>query len=128
MQGKNSTLDKEPRFFSFEEAFLTAKNYRVLFYISVIIVLFRIAIFVPFFLSWEPTEWQKTILSGVYILQEVIGLCILAFIPVMLVLRIILGYLLEKNIQKLEEAICKRNKTTRLRDELSKESWGKNGH
>lgn len=121
MKGKNSTLDKEPRFFSFEEAFLTAKNYRVLFYISFIIMLFKAAIFVSLFLRWEPTEWQNSILVCVYILQGVIEWCILIFIPVMLVLRIILGYLLEKNIQKLEEAICKRNQISRLRDELSKE-------
>ncbi|EJF78608.1 hypothetical protein MCO_00593 [Bartonella sp. DB5-6] len=121
MKGKNSTLDKEPRFFSFEEAFLSAKNYRIIFYISVIIVLFRIAFFIPVFLGWQLAKWQNTALGTVYVLEEIIALCVLVFIPVMLVLRILLGYLLEKNIQKLEEAIYKRNDTNRLRDESSKE-------
>ncbi len=119
MKGKNSTLDEEPHPFSFEKAFLSAKNYRVIFYISVILMLCRVAFIFSIFLNWEPAEWQKVILSVLYILQEVIWLCILVFIPVMLVLRIIVTCKLKKTIQQLEEVICKRDKF--LRDETSKE-------
>ncbi|WP_375640310.1 MULTISPECIES: hypothetical protein [unclassified Bartonella] len=50
--GKNVSLDEEPRSFSLEEAFLTRKNYKVIFCIAFIVAALRMALrFVPMLLG-----------------------------------------------------------------------------
>ncbi|WP_375685035.1 hypothetical protein [Bartonella sp. TT110JLCBS] len=52
--GKNVSLDEELRSFSLEEAFLTRKNYKVIFCIAFIVAALRMALrFVSMLLGWE---------------------------------------------------------------------------
>ncbi|UTO28183.1 hypothetical protein [Bartonella harrusi] len=111
MKGKNLEIDKEPRSFLFEDVFLSSREYKVIFCIAVVIIVLRVALFVPILLGWKLTEWQATTLAFIILIVAFIAVCILLLIPVTLVLRIILGSVLKKNIQKLEEAIRQREKT-----------------
>ncbi|EJF98073.1 hypothetical protein MEI_00933 [Bartonella vinsonii subsp. arupensis Pm136co] len=105
---ENPTVYKEARSFLFEEAFLSGKEYKVLFCLSTIIVVMRIGILAAMLLGWVSLGWQNNTLSIVLEGWDIVAVCLFVFIPVMFVLRILLEYLLKKNIQKLEEATRQR--------------------
>ncbi|UNE53950.1 hypothetical protein [Bartonella machadoae] len=96
MKGKNLEMKKEPRSFSFEQVFLSSKEYKVIFCIVVVIVMLRVALYASLLLGWKPTEWLAVILALIVIIENYIFGCALLLIPVMLVLRIILGFVLKK--------------------------------
>lgn len=60
----------------------------------------------------ELTVGQYNTLFSILVLWEVITVCVLALIPVMLILCIILWRLLKKNIKKLQEVKQQRGKIT----------------
>ncbi|WP_273757326.1 hypothetical protein [Bartonella sp. MM73XJBT] len=103
MERKNGGLDKDLRSFSFEEAFLSWRDYKIIFCICILIVLGKMALFIPTLAKWELTVWEDYSLFSVFVWLEVITVCVFAFIPVILILHVILGHLLKQNIQKLQE-------------------------
>ncbi|WP_330168150.1 hypothetical protein [Bartonella grahamii] len=106
--GKNASLDEKPRSFALEEAFLTRKNYKVIFCIAFIISAFKVALFI--FFEWDLTEWWNYILFILILILGFILTLIFLFIPVAFGVRIIFTVLLEKKINKLEQAIWQRRK------------------
>ncbi|WP_375673235.1 hypothetical protein [Bartonella sp. TS82HLJMH] len=107
--GKNASLDEEPRSFSLEEAFLTSKNYKIIFCIAFIITAFKVALFI--FFEWDLTEWSNYILFILTLILGFISVLLFVFIPVAFVVRIIFTRLLKKKIDKLDQAIWQRRKT-----------------
>ncbi|WP_375639125.1 hypothetical protein [Bartonella sp. MF74HXZ] len=101
--GKNALLDEEPRSFSLEEAFLTRKNYKVIFCIAFIVVTLRMVFFV---LMWR--EWKGNVIAALFSIGEFILDLTFVLIPVAFVVRIIFTRLLKKKIDKLEQTIWKR--------------------
>ncbi|WP_375656419.1 hypothetical protein [Bartonella sp. CM120XJJH] len=107
--GKNVSLDEEPRSFSLEEAFLTRKNYKVIFCIAFIISAFKVALFI--FFEWDLTEWWNYILFILTLILGFISTLLFLLIPVVFVVRIIFTRLLEKKIDKLDQEIWQWSKT-----------------
>ncbi|WP_273760623.1 hypothetical protein [Bartonella sp. ML70XJBT.G] len=103
MKEKNEGLDKDLRSFSFEEAFLSWRDYKIIFCLCILIILGKMVLSIPTLLEWKLTVWEDYTLFSVFIWLEVITVCVFAFIPVILILHVILGHLLKQNIQKLEE-------------------------
>ncbi|WP_330169230.1 hypothetical protein [Bartonella grahamii] len=110
--GKNASLDEKPRSFALEEAFLTRKNYKVIFCIAFIISVFRTVPFVPMLLEFKLTEWEGNIVIAFFFILQFIFEFLLIFIlvAVAFLVRIIFTVLLEKKIDKLEQAIWQRSK------------------
>ncbi|WP_375607084.1 hypothetical protein [Bartonella sp. AC142YNZD] len=110
--GKNAPLDKEPRSFALEEAFLTSKNYKVIFCIAFIVAALRTALrFVPMLLGWKLVEWEGDVVAALLLIMRLISWFIFLFIPVAFVVRIIFTVLLKEKIDMLEQALWKRRKT-----------------
>ncbi|WP_396584029.1 hypothetical protein [Bartonella grahamii] len=107
--GKNALLDEEPRSFSLEEAFLTRKNYKVIFCIAFIITAFKVAFFM--FFEWDLTGWWNYILFILALILGFISMLLFVLIPVAFVVRIIFTRLLKKKIDKLDQEIWQRRKT-----------------
>ncbi|WP_244426863.1 hypothetical protein [Bartonella senegalensis] len=112
MKEKNWALDKKTRFFSFEQVCLSSRDYKVIFGLSVIIVLCRVALFIPIFLEWKLTEWQKDTLDTVFALQGVVMVYVFLSIPIIFGLRIIVGYLLKKISQNWKKQSVNKTKQT----------------
>lgn len=104
--GGNAISDKEPRFFSLEETFLTRKNYKVLFCITFIIEAFMIALVLLF--EWDLTGWWNYSLFIFTLILAFISALLFLLIPVAFVVRVIFTYLLKKKIDQLDQAIWKR--------------------
>ncbi|WP_375610221.1 MULTISPECIES: hypothetical protein [unclassified Bartonella] len=110
--GKNAPLDKEPRSFSLEEAFLTSKNYKVIFCIAFIVAALRTALlFVPMLLGWKLAEWEGYVVAALLLIMWLISWFIFLFIPVAFVVRIIFTVMLKEKIDMLEQALWQRRKT-----------------
>ncbi|WP_375684590.1 hypothetical protein [Bartonella sp. AP1QHHD] len=109
--GKNAPLDKEPRTFSLEEAFLTSKNYKVIFCIAFIVAALRTALFIPMLLEWKLAGWEGDVITILFCIVQVILDLIFVLIPVAFVVRIIFTRLLKKKIEQLDQALWKRRKT-----------------
>ncbi|WP_375663572.1 hypothetical protein [Bartonella sp. CL63NXGY] len=109
--GKNAPLDKEPRSFALEEAFLTSKNYKVIFCIAFIVAALRTVLFIPILLGWKLAEWEGYVVAALLLIMELISEFIFVLIPVAFVVRIIFTRLLKKKIDKLDQALWKRRKT-----------------
>ncbi|WP_375679577.1 hypothetical protein [Bartonella sp. AP7XZML] len=107
--GKNASLDEELRSFSLEEAFLTSKNYKVIFCIAFIVSAFIMAFFM--FFKWDLTGWWNYILFILTLILVFISALLFVLIPVAFVVRIIFTRLLKKKIEQLEQAIWQRRKT-----------------
>ncbi|WP_375693087.1 MULTISPECIES: hypothetical protein [unclassified Bartonella] len=107
--GKNSPLDKEPRTFALEEAFLTRKNYKVIFCIAFIVAAFTMAFFM--FFKWDLTGWWNYILFILTLILVFISALLFVLIPVAFVVRIIFTRLLKKKIEQLDQEIWQRRKT-----------------
>ncbi|WP_375660978.1 hypothetical protein [Bartonella sp. CL71SXKL] len=106
---KNAPLYEEPRSFSLEEAFLTSKNYKVIFCIAFIITAFKVALVI--FFEWDLTEWSNYILFILTLILGFISMLLFVLIPVAFVVRIIFTRLLKKKIDKLDQEIWQRRKT-----------------
>ncbi|ACS51878.1 hypothetical membrane protein [Bartonella grahamii as4aup] len=102
-------MDEEPRSFSLEEAFLTRKNYKVIFCIAFIVAAFKVAFFM--FFKWDLTEWWNYILFILTLILVFISVLLFLFIPVAFGVRIIFTVLLKEKIKQLDQEIWKRRKT-----------------
>ncbi|WP_375656418.1 hypothetical protein [Bartonella sp. CM120XJJH] len=110
--GKNVPLDEEPRSFSLEEAFLTSKNYKVIFCIAFIVAALRTALlFLLMWLEWKLAGWEGDVVAALLLIMELISTLLFVLIPVAFGVRIIFTRLLEKKIDKLDQEIWKRRKT-----------------
>ncbi|WP_375610222.1 MULTISPECIES: hypothetical protein [unclassified Bartonella] len=107
--GKNASLDEELRSFSLEEAFLTSKNYKVIFCIAFIVSAFIMAFFM--FFKWDLTGWWNYILFILTLILVFISALLFVLIPVAFVVGIIFTRLLKKKIDKLDQEIWQRRKT-----------------
>ncbi|WP_273718934.1 MULTISPECIES: hypothetical protein [Bartonella] len=110
---QNATWDRErrePRFFSLEEAFLTRKNYKVIFYIAFIISVLRTVSIIPMLFESKLTGWEGNISIVLFFSMEFILEFFLMFIPIAfaLVVRVIFTVLLNKKIDQLEQATWER--------------------
>ncbi|WP_345119201.1 hypothetical protein [Bartonella pachyuromydis] len=92
---KNGRRDKELGSFPFEGAFLSGKDYKIIFCICITIVLGKMALSIPNLAKWQLTVWEDYTLFSVFIGLEVLMVCVLALIPVILILYAILGYFLK---------------------------------
>ncbi|WP_273788534.1 MULTISPECIES: hypothetical protein [Bartonella] len=91
--------------FSLQQALLSAKDYKVIFAIAVIIIIWKMVLEIPDVLNWQLTGWQYVVHAVLFKTTGIIMVCVIIFIPVMLRLRTKVTCELRKNIQKLEEAI-----------------------
>ncbi|WP_330169217.1 hypothetical protein [Bartonella grahamii] len=96
---------KEAHSFSLQQALLSAKDYKIIFAMAVIIIMWRMVLEIPDVLNWQLTGWQYVVHAVLFKTTLAIMACALFLIPVMLRLRTKVMCELEKNIQKLEEAI-----------------------
>ncbi|WP_345097166.1 hypothetical protein [Bartonella acomydis] len=107
-KGEMAHLIKESRAFSLEQAFLSKKDQIVICLLALLITLGRQVLYIPIWAEWKLTVEQDTTLFSVFVLLEVIAVCVIAFIPVLLVLSFFFMWQLKKNIAKLQEAMQKR--------------------
>ncbi|QEE12737.1 hypothetical protein MNL13_06500 [Bartonella krasnovii] len=105
---KNAALDGTPRVFSLEEAFLTRKNYKVIFCMTLTLSALRTALFLPMFLGVKLTEWEVSVVTILFYIMLFILDLIFLLIPVAFVVRVIFTHLLKKKIAQLEQVIWKR--------------------
>ncbi|WP_330168132.1 hypothetical protein [Bartonella grahamii] len=96
---------KEAHSFSLQQALLSAKDYKIIFAMAVIIIMWRMVLEIPDVLNWQLTGWQYVVHAVLFKTTLAIMACVIILIPVMLRLRTKVMCELEKNIQKLEEAI-----------------------
>ncbi|PIT68138.1 hypothetical protein [Bartonella tribocorum] len=103
MKGKNSAFYNGPRDF-FEKEFSSLREYVVLCFLSLIIELGN-RIFLFQSLEQEKLAgWQDTpLFLFLCVLWKVSVVCVVALIPIMLIVCIILWHLLKKNTRKLNE-------------------------
>ncbi|PIT68131.1 hypothetical protein [Bartonella tribocorum] len=107
---QHTTWDRErrkPRSFSLEEAFLTRKNYKVIFCMTFTLAAVRTAFFVSLQLGWKLTEWEASVAALFLLIMELISGFVFVFIPVAFVVRILFTHLLNKKIDQLEQATWK---------------------
>ncbi|WP_375634504.1 MULTISPECIES: hypothetical protein [unclassified Bartonella] len=109
--GKNASLGEEPRSFALEEAFLTSKNYKVIFFIAFIVSALRTALlFLLMWLEWKLAGWEGDVITILFCIVQVILDLIFVLIPVAFVVRIIFTRLLKKKLDKLDQVIWQRRK------------------
>ncbi|PIT69163.1 hypothetical protein [Bartonella tribocorum] len=120
MKGKNSMGSQNQSFFALEESFLSYKDHIIICLISILIGMGYSALLIPLKFKWSLTVAQDNILLALFVLREVITICVLALMPILLVLYLILTYWLKKKIQQLQKVIQKRGETTHQQNNLSK--------
>ncbi|WP_375658637.1 hypothetical protein [Bartonella sp. MR30HLJHH] len=116
--GKNAILDEEPRSFSLEEAFLTRKNYKVIFCIAFIVAALKTALFVLIPLGWKLAEWERDVVAALSLIMQLISWFIFLFIPVAFGVRIIFTVLVKEKIKQLDQEIWQRSKTAFQQNKL----------
>ncbi|WP_142416084.1 hypothetical protein [Bartonella massiliensis] len=102
---KNAPLDRQKRSFSLEEAFLTRKNYKVIFCITLTLAALRTGLFVPALLGWKLTEGDADVMAFLFFFMLLILDFTFILIPIAFVVRIIFTHLLKKKIEQLEQAM-----------------------
>ncbi|GAA5100729.1 hypothetical protein GCM10023260_12890 [Bartonella acomydis] len=122
---------KRARSFTFEDALLSTKNYKVIFILSVIIALCQNIPFIIILLKGEFAAGMHSLVGVLffllYMIAEVILMGLLLLLPVFFVFRIIITRRLKKKIQNLEEAIFVGENISRLQNALAQECEGENG-
>ncbi len=84
MKGKTWAVEKAPRVFLPEQVFFFQEEMRlVIGYLSFIIEMGRRILSIPMLAKWKLTVVQGTTLFSVFVLFEVIAVCVTAFIPVL---------------------------------------------
>ncbi|WP_375673240.1 hypothetical protein [Bartonella sp. TS82HLJMH] len=112
MKGENSTFYNKLCSFVFGKSFRSYKDHIIICLISIIIGIGHKALLIPLESKWSLSVSQDSALLALFVLREVVMVCVVALMPVLLVLYLILTYLLKKKIQQLEEAIQQRDHTT----------------
>lgn len=108
MKGENSMGGQRLRSFVLEETFLSYKEHSIICLISTLIGIGHSALLMPLEFKWKLTVDQDSTLLALFVLREVIMVCVFALMPVLLVLYFILTRLLKKKIQKLDEVLRER--------------------
>ncbi|CDO49571.1 hypothetical protein [Bartonella tribocorum] len=111
---------KRAHSFSFQQALLSAKDYKIIFAIAVIIVIWRMMLEIPEVLNWQLTGWQYVVHAVILKTTLVIIGCALLLIPVMLWLRAKVTCELQENIQKLDQALSEQEQISSLSHGLCK--------
>ncbi|WP_254492407.1 hypothetical protein [Bartonella sp. B1099] len=93
---KNAALDGSPRVFSLEKAFLTRKNYKVIFCMTFTLSTLRTALFLPALLGVKLTEWEANVAALLLLIILFISYLIFILILVAFVVRVTFTYLLKK--------------------------------
>lgn len=106
--------------FSFQQALLSAKDYKIIFAIAVIIVIWRMMLEIPEVLNWQLTGWQYVVHAVILKTTLVIIGCAFLLIPVMLRIRAKVTCELQENIQKLDQALSEREQISSLSHGLCK--------
>ncbi|EJF79993.1 Uncharacterised protein [Candidatus Bartonella washoeensis] len=114
MRGKKAIFDKVKPVLSFEQTFLSTRDYKRIFCISVIFAVLRGSVLIPILAEWKLTEAEASVMAVLVFVLEMLSGVLFLLIPVMLLLRISLGYLLKKNLQQLEKTTWQRDKAMRL--------------
>ncbi|WP_220717808.1 hypothetical protein [Bartonella raoultii] len=122
---KQALCDKELGAFSLTEAFLSRRDYKRIFYISLLFVILKGAFSViDILIEWKLLEFENDTISIVLMILsrflQFITLFIILLIPIAVGCRIIFTHLLKKKIKKLEEVTQKRDNIIRLREKTSK--------
>ncbi|WP_375655711.1 hypothetical protein [Bartonella sp. MR63HLJHH] len=112
MKGENSTFYNKLCSVVFGKSFRSYKDHIIICLISILIGIGHKALLIPLESEWSLSVSQDSALLALFVLREVIMVCVVALMPVLLVLYLILTYLLKKKIQQLEEAIQQRGHTT----------------
>ncbi|WP_142416083.1 hypothetical protein [Bartonella massiliensis] len=102
-RGKSSLSQWKPRAFSLEEAFLTRKNYKIIFCLAFILEAFRMTLIMLF--EWDLTGWWNYSLFILTLMLGFISVLLFILIPVAFVVRVIFTRLLKKKIEQLEKAM-----------------------
>ncbi|CDO49572.1 hypothetical protein [Bartonella tribocorum] len=108
MKGENSMGGQRLRSFVLEETFLSYKEHSIICLISILIGIGHSALLMPLEFKWKLTVDQDSTLLALFVLREVIMVCVFALMPVLLVFYFILTRLLKKKIQKLDEVLRER--------------------
>ncbi|WP_273718933.1 MULTISPECIES: hypothetical protein [Bartonella] len=111
-QGGHSISDEEQRSFSLEKAFLTRKNYIVIFCITFMIEAFKIVLVLLF--EWDLTGWWNYSLFILILILVFISVLLVLLIPIAFVVRVIFTRLLKKKIDQLDQAIGQAEKNSFL--------------
>ncbi len=112
MKGENSTFYNKRCSLVFGKSFRSYKDHIIICLISILIGIGYKALLIPLESKWTLSVSQDSTLLALFVLREVIMVCVVALMPVLLVLYLILTYLLKKKIQQLDEAIQQRGHTT----------------
>lgn len=122
MKEKNWTLEQQThktvRSFVCQQALLSPRDYKVIFALSVIIILWSMILRVPNILNWQLTGWQYAVHFVAFRVTDAIEGWAIIFIPVMLLIRRNVTRALKKNIQKLEQALSVREQINSLSHRL----------
>ncbi|WP_375697172.1 hypothetical protein [Bartonella sp. AP14QHHD] len=124
MKEQNWTSEQETHkgahSFSLQQVLLSAKDYKIIFAIAVLIIIWRMVLEIPGVLNWQLTGWQYVVHAVLFKTTVAITVCALFLIPVMLRLRTKVMGELYKNIQKLDEALSEREQISSLSHGLCK--------
>ncbi|WP_142416091.1 hypothetical protein [Bartonella massiliensis] len=104
--------------FSFQQALLSAKDYKIIFAIAVLIIMWRMILAIPDVLNWQLTGWHYAVHFVLFKATLVIMVCAFLLIPVMFRMRRNVTGALHQNIQKREEAIRVREQINSLSHRL----------
>lgn len=125
IKGKNWASDQEmhesSRSFLFEEALLSARNYKIIFVISVLIIMWRVVLEIPEVFNWQLTGWQHAVHIVILNTTAIIMVCVVICVPIMLRLRAKVTHALQENILKLQEAISQREQISTAQETFHKE-------
>ncbi|WP_273757271.1 hypothetical protein [Bartonella sp. MM73XJBT] len=125
MKGKNWASDQEmhesSRSFSLEEALLSARNYKVIFALSVLVIMWRMVLEIPDVFNWQLAGWQHAVHFVLFKTTEIIMGCVVICVPIMLRIRAKVTHALQENIQKLAEAISVREQISTAQETFHKE-------
>ncbi|WP_273758538.1 hypothetical protein [Bartonella sp. AU55XJBT] len=111
---------KRAHSFSFQQALLSAKDYKIIFAIAVIIIIWIMMLRIPNVLNWQLIGWQHVVHAVILKTTDFIIGCALLLIPVMLRLRKKVTCELQENIQKLDQALSEREQISSLSHGLCK--------
>ncbi|WP_409361094.1 hypothetical protein ACRPOS_007285 [Bartonella heixiaziensis] len=122
MKWENSAFYNKLRYLFFGQELFSFRECIVIYFLSLIVELCNRILFLPRLAEWKLSVWQDTTFSSIFVLWEVITVCVVAFIPVMLILYIILWCLLRKNTWKLKEINQQRGEITRHQKDPDKKN------
>ncbi|WP_273723757.1 hypothetical protein [Bartonella sp. AU18XJBT] len=120
MKGENSTFYNKLCSVVFGKSSRSYKDHIIIFLISILIGIGHKALLIPLESKWSLSVSQDSTLLALFVLREVIMVCVVALMLVLLVLYLILTYLLKKKIQQLKEVIQQRGHTTDQQNNPSK--------